>query len=495
MARQVTQYDLLISCPGDIKSEIPFIEKAVDAFNTMFSDTLGISVRTKYWNKNAYSQSGGKPQALINEQFVNDCDAAVALFWTRFGTPTDEYGSGTEEEIEIMLGANKQVFMYFSDKPIPPSQHNHEEYARVQEFREKYKNRGLYFTYSTDDEFYKLFFAHLTQHFISEKKVAEIREERASKLLLRGIDRDGKLSETATFQPLKLNTERTFRGEVIEIKELITQISDIHVLALNGSLGSFYRGFGIPVEMDQEMVDTIKIAAEQLNVSLSEDFFCLGNLTKNPLSSPTIFDEPQYNGSTEEKRKYGLIKNLYRDIIEACNWGKVEDGFKNIMCVKLALTNDGTAADDEIDITLRIPRSKYLTLEELPVIDEETMQYLTRDCNLLNLLGIHGTAEYSDYDSSMESPAQSTTPSSTPSIFGKTNYAEDYREELEDVFCYEVFEDGEEYVIKLKVDHLKYHKTVAFPAALLLKENPEAINYTITSKNTAEEIIGQIYVK
>ena len=25
------------------------------------------------------------------------------MFWTRFGTPTDEYGSGTEEEIEIML--------------------------------------------------------------------------------------------------------------------------------------------------------------------------------------------------------------------------------------------------------------------------------------------------------------------------------------------------------------------------------------------------------
>ena len=495
MARQVTQYDLLISCPGDIKSEIPLIEKAVGEFNTMFSDTLGISVRTKYWNKNAYSQSGGKPQTLINEQFVNDCDAAVALFWTRFGTPTDEYGSGTEEEIEIMLGANKQVFMYFSDKPLPPSQHNSNEYARVKEFREKYKDRGLYFNYSDDDEFYKLFFAHLTQYFIAEKRVSEIRAERAPKLLLRGIDSDGKLSEAATFQSLKLNTERTFQGEVIEIKELIGQISDIHVLALSGSLGSLYRGFGIPVEMDQKMVDAIKIVAERLNISLSEDFFCLGNLTKNPLSAPTIFDEPQYNGSTEEKRKYGLIQKLYRNILEACSWGKVEDGFKNIMCVKLALTNDGTAADDEIDITLKIPRIKYLSLEELPVLEEETMQYLTQDCSLWDLLSIHGTAEYSDYDSSIKNPLQSTTPSSTPSIFNRTDYTEKYREELEDVFCYEVFEDGVDCVIKLKVDHLKHHKTVAFPAALLLKEKPEVINYTITSKNTAEVISGQISVE
>lgn len=35
--------------------------------------------------------------------------AAVAIFWTKFGTPTDKYGSGTEEEIEEMLSSNKQV--------------------------------------------------------------------------------------------------------------------------------------------------------------------------------------------------------------------------------------------------------------------------------------------------------------------------------------------------------------------------------------------------
>ena len=163
--------------------------------------------------------------------------------------------------------------------------------------------------------------------------------------------------------------------------------------------------------------------------------------------------------------------------------------------MKLALTNDGTAADDEIDITLKIPRIKYLSLEELPVLEEETMQYLTQDCSLWDLLSIHGTAEYSDYDSSIKNPLQSTTPSSTPSIFNRTDYTEKYREELEDVFCYEVFEDGVDCVIKLKVDHLKHHKTVAFPAALLLKEKPEVINYTITSKNTAEVISGQISVE
>lgn len=36
MPRNVVQYDLLISCPGDITSEISVIEDAVLQFNTQF---------------------------------------------------------------------------------------------------------------------------------------------------------------------------------------------------------------------------------------------------------------------------------------------------------------------------------------------------------------------------------------------------------------------------------------------------------------------------
>lgn len=174
MAKNVTQYDLLISCPGDVQSEVEIIKQIVDDFNERYSDTLGISLRARHWKKSSYAQSGGKPQALLNEQFVKQCDAAVAVFWTRFGTPTDEYGSGAEEEIELMLGADKQVFMYFSDKPIPPSAHDPAEYERISAFREKYKDRGIYFTYTSDEEFTKLFTAHLAQHFLSIQKVNEI---------------------------------------------------------------------------------------------------------------------------------------------------------------------------------------------------------------------------------------------------------------------------------------------------------------------------------
>lgn len=42
MAQNVTLYNLLISCPGDIKEEVTLIESAVDEFNELYAETLGM---------------------------------------------------------------------------------------------------------------------------------------------------------------------------------------------------------------------------------------------------------------------------------------------------------------------------------------------------------------------------------------------------------------------------------------------------------------------
>ena len=196
MPKNVTQYDILISCPGDItKEEIEVINRSIQRFNDLYTKSLGITLQSKHWSRNAFAQSGNKPQELLNEQFVNDCDAAIAIMWTRFGTPTDEYGSGTEEEIENMLAHKKQVFMYFSQKPIPPDKLNENEYKKVNAFKDKYKNRGLYYIYNSDEELESLFFAHLSQYFLTEKRISEIENSRKPKLVLRAIDKDGGLSD------------------------------------------------------------------------------------------------------------------------------------------------------------------------------------------------------------------------------------------------------------------------------------------------------------
>ena len=51
MAQNVTLYTLLISCPGDVRDEVALIEAAVDEFNELYADPLGITIKTRYWTK------------------------------------------------------------------------------------------------------------------------------------------------------------------------------------------------------------------------------------------------------------------------------------------------------------------------------------------------------------------------------------------------------------------------------------------------------------
>ena len=497
MPKNVVQYDLLISCPGDIISEISIIEDAVSQFNTQFSDALGISIRTKHWRKNSYAQSGGKPQALLNEQFVNDCDAAVAILWTRFGTPTDEYGSGTEEEVEIMLSSGKQVFMYFSDKPIPPSQMNEESYKKVQAFRDKYKDRGFYFTYSSDEEFKSLFFAHISQHFLSEKRVSEVKKERQSKLKLMGINNQ-QLDDIAHVVDFIPNVGVSKEQFISDMTSLIHEISEMHLKKRTETKDSGFStlSFSInkPVEIDTDECKTIRSVAEILNVELPEDFFCLGDLSQSPIPA-TPFGGGQLIGTNEEKEKYRKIERLNETISECLNWAPIENAFSGKKCIKLALQNSGTAVDEDIEISIKFPRECVVLLQDFPSFNNVEQGYLLNDCDMKKMFGIASTPEYSNYYASIVNKSFVPSHHATSSFPGITpNYSDDFVNELEDTFCYDFFETGETCIIKLKFEYIKHHTTIAFPTVIFVQGELFSAEYSITSRNAPEVINGIIEI-
>ncbi len=498
MPKNVIQYDLLISCPGDITSEISIIDDAVSQFNTQFSDALGISIRPKHWRKNSYAQSGGKPQALLNEQFVNDCDAAVAILWTRFGTPTDEYGSGTEEEVEIMLSSGKQVFMYFSDKPISPSQVDEENYKKVQAFREKYKDRGIYFTYSSDEEFKTLFFAHLSQHFLSEKRVAEVKGERHSELRVLGIDQNQHINENAPIISFVPNTEMTMSRYLEKIRALFDDISNRKLekrVELPEKIAKYTLAFNKPVEISEDERKIILSMADQLGIKITEDFFALGNLSQNTMT-PSIMGGMSISGTKAEEEKYDTIQKLLETVSDALKWAPVENSFTDKKCLKLALQNCGTDIDEDIEISLTIPKRSLLPIDEFPKFNNDEMGYLLNDCNMSEIFGICSTSTYSDYDSSIVTNRRFSPRVSTPSIFpGYTpDHSDDFESELSDVFCYSCFDEGEKYIVKIKFDYIKHNTIIAFPSVVFIKELFEAIPYTITSKNSPAVVSGEIKI-
>lgn len=496
MPKKVLQYDLLISCPGDIEDEINVIYSVLDEFNSMYSDVLGITVRAKHWSKNAYAQSGGKPQDLLNNQIVNKCDAAIALLWTRFGTPTDKYGSGTEEEIEIMLSSGKQVFMYFSDKPLSPSKQNPKEYEKVKAFREKYKDKGIYFTYLNDDELRKYLLAHISQFFLSEKRVTEIQEERKPLLVLKSIDEFGKLKEKAIMQKFVPEAESTIEKYLEKIRQIYVDIAALKVGIRKVSGEGVLFAFRKPVEIDSDIKKLISDMASHLNIALEEEFFSLGNLLKDEITGAFTFGGGiKLDGTVEEKRKYRMILSIKEEISKLLEWAPVEKAFLDYNCIKLGLINDGTSIDKDIEITLKISKSSLITIEQFPEFDNQTQGYLLNTCNMYELFGIKSTAEYMDYKTS-ESPSKVKVGKiSNMGLPGYVpDYGEDFVDELRDIFKYSTYLDQDKYIMKLKIDYIKHHTAIAFPSVIFLKDNPKVIEYSISSTNMTKILEGKLEV-
>lgn len=159
MKRGFTHYYYMISCPSDVQKELEVVINTIDEINKTVGEENGINIKCLYWKSNSRPDSGDSGQNIINKQLLKKADGVIALFWTKFGTPTAEYGSGTEEEIEKAILQGKNVMLYFSNQPINPDKIDYEQYIRVKEFKKRYS--GLFDEYNSLDDFRERFNRHI----------------------------------------------------------------------------------------------------------------------------------------------------------------------------------------------------------------------------------------------------------------------------------------------------------------------------------------------
>lgn len=178
MPSSATVYNVLYSCPGDVVFLKDIIQDVINKFNETIGNENGIFLMLKHWQDSSYPRTGKSGQETINSEVINDCDMAIAIFWTQFGHPTEKYGSGTEEEIMKMLKSKKQVFLYFYDKPINPSEllkdaTKQKEYAKILNLKKEFEEKkyGLHGgIFSSEDAFRETLLVHLQKYFIDELK-------------------------------------------------------------------------------------------------------------------------------------------------------------------------------------------------------------------------------------------------------------------------------------------------------------------------------------
>jgi len=179
MASNITLYRLFIASPSDIEIEHQIIRNTVSEWNFLHGEKLQANIEVVSWLSNSYSEFGDTPQSIINRQLFDSSDIIVGVFWTRFGSPTEDDDSGTEGELKRGISQSKKVMLYFSEKPVAPSLINSEGYKRIQEFKEDFKSKGLYFTFQNEGDFEKLFRKHLS--LLMNKLAPEQEKESISK--------------------------------------------------------------------------------------------------------------------------------------------------------------------------------------------------------------------------------------------------------------------------------------------------------------------------
>jgi hypothetical protein len=169
--------NVMIASPSDVAQERQVARDLIHEWNDTNAQDQRIVLLPMGWESHSSPKMGDRPQAIINSQVLNQCDLLVAIFWTRLGTSTGEFASGTVEEITKHVADGKTAMVYFSNAQIAPDRFNHVQYEAVKAFREQCKAQGLFHEFSSPAQFRDDFRRHLAltiQREFSQNGLASI---------------------------------------------------------------------------------------------------------------------------------------------------------------------------------------------------------------------------------------------------------------------------------------------------------------------------------
>ncbi len=174
-------FNVMIASPGDVASERTIIRDVIYEWNAVHSQSRNIALLPVGWETHSSPEMGNTAQDIINNQVLDKCDLLIGVFWTRIGTPTTEYASGTVEEIERHIQSDKPAMLYFSSQPVALDTIEVEQYSQLKKFKESCQNRSLYESYDSRSSFKDKFYRHLqlkvNQHPIFEQESTFIQDD------------------------------------------------------------------------------------------------------------------------------------------------------------------------------------------------------------------------------------------------------------------------------------------------------------------------------
>ena len=226
-------------------------------------------------------------------------------------------------------------------------------------------------------------------------------------------------------------------------------------------------------------------------------FFNVGNLnkTKNMLGGALYGTGPSYqlNGTDEEKKKYRLICKLINKIKQLNQWIAYFEKIDSQYMVQLAIANNGTTYDEDVDVRLFIKRGNLVKKDKHPLPEKSIIKTATELLDkFYRISGTHEIEEYRETESYIyrSVPKIPASLNSMGMVFKDTyeDLKESFRDEIDNVFSYEYFQNEEFDILSFNITYIKQNTCIAFPAALVFNSEIEEIRIEINSKHSSEVI-------
>lgn len=150
MPQQLLTYRVFVSSPGDLNLQRQVAKEAIESLSRQY-ERRGIRLVPWLWEDQAVSEIGGSAQEIITSQ-LGPYDIYIGMMGARFGSPTGNYGSGTEEEFYEAVKANQstgkpKIGFFFREvivKTTSLTSEIIEQLSQVNRFRDEVGRLGLY---------------------------------------------------------------------------------------------------------------------------------------------------------------------------------------------------------------------------------------------------------------------------------------------------------------------------------------------------------------
>jgi len=162
---------VVLVSPSDVAEEREAATRVIDELNRGSAGN-----RLTLWKWETDARAGlhhDGPQGLIDELLrIQDADLVIGVFWTRFGTPTGDSGSGTEHELRNAWQAwrergSPEVMAYFSNRRARfEDEGQAAQLHRLLAFRDAMPREQLWWSYEAPVDFERLLREHLTRFIL-----------------------------------------------------------------------------------------------------------------------------------------------------------------------------------------------------------------------------------------------------------------------------------------------------------------------------------------